>query len=221
MPDEKGDQSKHPPNSNNTNNKQGNMRILKYLAATAIAVSGLASVASASLIDLGTRLLPSPLGSPTDEANFIETDQSLTFDLTYLNRFEYGKGFLDDGAVDALTHFTVTPTTDTPTAAITWNLVGTGFELSYVFVKDGTVDQLHLYHLYGVDDLQALIGAGTVTANGAKDISHITFFGVAANGAPPPPPPPPPPNGVPDGGATAMLLGTALACLGALRRRLA
>jgi hypothetical protein len=190
------------------------MRMLKYLAATAIAVSGLASVASATLIDLGTRLLASPLGSPADEADFIESDQSLTFDLTYLNQFRYGAGFLDDGAVDNGTHFTVAPTTDTPTAAIAWNLVGTGFELSYVFVKDGTLDMgaQHLYHLYGVDDLQALIGSGIVTTDGAKDISHITFFGVAANG---------PPNGVPDGGATVMLLGTALAGLGALRRRLA
>jgi hypothetical protein len=38
---------------------------------------------------------------------------------------------------------------------------------------------------------------------------------IAPNGAPPPP------NGVPDGGTTLMLLGSALTCLGALRRRFA
>ena len=59
-----------------------------------------------------------------------------------------------------------------------------------------------------------LTGNITIPLNGSGNqyaVSHTYLFN--PNGTPP--------NGVPDGGPTVMLLGSALACIGALRRRFA
>jgi protein with PEP-CTERM/exosortase system signal len=179
------------------------MKILKYLVVTAIAVAGLASQSNASLTDLGLiQPLPSsPIGSEQAEADFVETYLGLSFQLQpVLPKIEDPAG----GA---------------SSFNISWDLTGTGLQLNFVLVKDGAAagtggDQL--YRLYGVTDDQKLASGSPQTVmidqdnNGTPDkaISHITFLGSAA-------------PSVPDGGATVMLLGTALGCLGALRRRLA
>ena len=64
-----------------------------------------------------------------------------------------------------------------------------------------------------VGDLDGLVGVDVTIPStaGGYGLSHTYLF----NGVTPPP------NGVPDGGTTLMLLGSALAGLGALRRRFA
>ena len=180
----------------------------------ALALAVLAIPARADLIDLGIRNLAAVLGDPAAEAAFIETDQGLsTGTLTYLNKFEH-TGAWDDagGAVDMAGHFTATLTNGGADATITWDLATTGFQLSYVLVKDGREGGRgpFLYHLYGVtaDEVFNSDGDQLITINGRKGISHISFFGIA--GTPP----------VPDRGSTVALLGLAMLGIGMARRKL-
>lgn len=94
-------------------------------------------------------------------------------------------------------------------ATITWDLATSGFQLSYVLVKDGrdSNTKLFLYHLYGVtaDQVFDSNGGQFVTVNGSKGISHISFFGTAGSPA------------VPDGGSTVAMLSLALTGIGLIR----
>ena len=173
------------------------MKRLKYITLTAIAIVGLACQSEADLIDLGLILPPpaNPIGNEQAEADFLETHLSLNFQLQpVLPKIE----------------FDPSPSS----TQISWDLTGTGLQLDFVLAKDGsgTVGGVtgQLYHLYGVtvDQKTTSNGLQTVTIDGNKGISHITFLGQPAV------------PGVPDGGTTIMLLGGAFACLGALRRRI-
>jgi hypothetical protein len=164
------------------------MKTVKHLAVIALALATFGVPARADLIDLGQFVNDGPLGNPTNEGNYIETNQG-SEQLTYLNKFlEETGSFEDDGAVDdAGGRFTVTlfgGDDANANALVTWNLALTGFQLSYVLVKDGNGtfegESGQLYHLYGVTNDQVLNSNGPqqVTINGVKGISHITFFGV-------------------------------------------
>jgi PEP-CTERM motif-containing protein len=159
------------------------MKTLKHIAAIALALAVFGVPASADLIDLNQFVHDGPIGNPTNEGNYIEDNYGAP-SLTYLNKFEEDSGTFDDteGEVDSTGHFTVTLTDGSANASVTWNLAATGFQLSYILVKDGNGtfegNEGQLYHLYGVTNDQAFIGSGQVTINGEKDISHITFFGV-------------------------------------------
>lgn len=188
------------------------MKKLKHLAIMALALAAFAAPCHADLIDLGIRNLVSVLGDPLSEAAFIEADQGLAAGtLTYLNKFDADSGFDNGGAVDQ-SHFTATLMNGGADANVTWDLATSGFQLSYVFVKDGRESGRgpFLYHLYGVtaDQLFNSNGQQFVTINGSKGISHITFFGIP--GVPT----------VPDAGSTASLLGLALLGIGIARRKL-
>jgi VPDSG-CTERM motif len=182
-----------------------NMKAPKLIASTTLAIAGLSFSSYASLIDLGliSPLPSNPIGSEQAEADFLEDYLNLSYEL--------------DPTVLARINF---PEPTPPSTQISWNLTGTGDQLNYVLLKDGsgTVNDVtgQLYRLYQVSDDQKFASGGLQTvmidqdSNGTPDkgISHITFFGS-------------PGASVPDGGATAMLLGIALASLGAFRRRLA
>ncbi len=183
------------------------MKITRQLGAIAAALICMGGVAKADLIDLGIRTVSSVIGNPTAEGNYIESDQGLSFDLTYLNKFDYGSGF-DNGGALVSSFFTVSPNSgETANATISWDLTGTGFLLNYVFLKDGRDGDNFLYHLYGVTADQTTIGGGDVTINGRKGISHIAFYGSQGTT-----------TTVPEGGATAALLGMALCGVGLGRR---
>jgi len=110
-------------------------------------------------------------------------------------------------------YITVTPSTTAGIASISWNLNGSGFELEAIYMKGGNLGG----NIYTITDDEELIGSGTLNtptagASGTfAGISHIDFLvspgGVTRN--------------VPDGGATVMLLGIALAGLGLIRRKVA
>jgi hypothetical protein len=148
----------------------------------------------------------SPIGSGTDENTFLQGQGLLPGTSQFLGKREDGGGF-ENGAINISQFVTVTELSGN-TWEISWNLTGSGFTLDGVLIKDGRVQgQGQLYRFYGVSADEALIGSGTVTFdNPVRDISHISFFGS--------------PGGVPDGGATVMLLGAGLGALGMVRRYL-
>lgn len=186
---------------------------MKSLVAvvTTLVLSGFGTTVSGSLIDLGIRAEPFQIIGPAQGAAFIEQDQGLSSGtLIYFNRFLTGPsgGFVNDGAVDD-THFTASASSGAKFGNITWDVTNTGFELSYVFLKDGQdANGLFLYHLYGVTPDQVFKSNGNqiVTIDGVKRISYITFFGV-------------PFSPVPESGATLLLLGISCGALGALRNK--
>jgi hypothetical protein len=124
-----------------------------------------------------------------------ETHLGLT-GLEFLYRFPSGEGDFD-------AFFDVTDNGD-GTADVQWNLTGSGKELWAIGVKSG--DE-HI-HWYGISPDQRLdsLGVQVVTApDNIDSISHISFFGKNAQ--------------VPDGGATAALLGLGLIGRAAIRRK--
>lgn len=87
--------------------------------------------------------------------------------------------------------------------------------LWYVLIKDGRVDTVngkkHLYALYEVTPDQQIVGTGIVGFDYEnKGVSHQTFMGKTNRR---------PPQEIPDGGATAALLGLGILGLGALSRK--
>jgi VPDSG-CTERM motif len=184
------------------------MNKIKYLAAILVAVAGLSlQQAQAHLLDPEQFFTPDPIGSGTDENAFLQGEGLLPGTSEFLGKFNAGGGF-ENGALNISQFVTINQVSGN-TWEITWNLTGSGFTLDGVLIKDGNVqEQGHIYRFYGVSADEALIGAGTVTFdNPVRDISHISFFGS-------------PGGGVPDGGATVMLLGAGLGALGMVRRYL-
>jgi hypothetical protein len=140
---------------------------------------------------------------------YIEADQGLLpGTLSYLNSFDANTGFENNGAVDS-SHFTATLIDGERDANVSWSLATSGFQLGYVFVKDGrnATSGPYLYHLYGVtpDEVFNSNGEQFVTVNGQRFITYIAFFGMSE-------------NAVPDGGATLILLGLSMGAVALLRR---
>lgn len=188
------------------------VRILRCVIITA-ALASFAFRASASLIDLGERDLPSRLPGQAAAIAYIENDQGLPpGTLTYLNAYDVdGGAFANNGAVDS-SNFGVTIINGGVNGNVSWDLSTSGFQLSYVFLKDGrnSTQGPYLYHLYGVtpDQVFNSMGDQFVTINGVRFITYISFFGVP--GAP----------SVPEGGTTLALLGLALGGIELFRRTL-
>ena len=165
--------------------------------------------ANGTLIDLGERDLATRLKSEPAARAYIETSEGLPpGTLTYLNAFDADGSFFNNGAVDS-SHFGVTLTDGGVNGLVSWDLGTTGFQLSYVFVKDGKGSRTgpFLYHLYGVspDEFFDSMGDQFVTVNGIRDITYIAFYGVPGSPAP-------------EGGMTAILLALGLGAVELTRR---
>jgi hypothetical protein len=172
----------------------------------ASAFTGIVCKTSASLIDLGERDLANRLTGAAAAQAYIETAEGLPpGTLTYLNSFDSDvNAFADNGAVDA-SHFNVSIIDGGVNGEISWDLSTAGFQLSYVFLKDGRGAKTgpYLYHLYGVtpDEVFNSNGQQFVTINGIRDITYIAFFGMP--GSPQ----------VPEGGLTLVLFALGLGAL--------
>jgi hypothetical protein len=147
-----------------------------------------------------------PIGNPSDELAYLQSNGFLPATSQYLGKFNAG-GPIENGAINISTYVTINVVNGS-TWNVSWNLTGSGFTLDGVLIKDGNVQgKGHLYRFYGVSADETLVGSGTVTFdNPVKNISHATFFGSPGGGQ------------VPDGGTTVMLLGAALGSLGMARR---
>ena len=189
-------------------------KMIKHVAvvfAVGVVVAGSILVTNASVIDLGERHLGAALRGKEAAINFIETDQSLNYSLTYLNAFDADGDWDNRGAVDS-SHFGTTMIDGGVHANISWDLSTTGYQLSYVLVKDGNYGPGDfLYHLYGVTPDEVFNSKGdqfvTVDNRGVRLITYISFFGV-------------PGNPVPEGGTTLVFLGFGLGTIGLIRKTL-
>ena len=191
------------------------MKASRYLAMIlALTLFG-ATAAMADVIPISTFTLPDVIGNPSAEANWIETNQGLAYDLTFLFKMDNDTGAIP-GALDGR-YFTISGT-GTPTATISWNLAGSGYELYYILVKDGDYGNNgfdgKLYSLYGVTLDQRVSSNGDQTVGffvpGGyidKGISHISFYGVEGQTYNVPEP------------ATLLLLGTGFAIIGLVYRK--
>ncbi len=184
------------------------MKILKikYLIVVLTALVGLSlQQAQAHLLAPQQFNLASPLGSPTDEQNYLIANGYLPATSQFLGKFDKDNN-IEDGAINIDQYVTVTMTSGS-TWDISWDLTGSGFTLDGVLIKDGVESPGNqLYRFYGVSADEVLVGSGTVTFDDpVKGISHISFFGS--------------PGQVPDSRTTAVLLGLALTGLAGLRAR--
>ena len=188
------------------------MNTKKWMAAVTVAISfaSLGFKANATLIDLGERDLATRLTSEPAARAYIETSEGLPpGTLTYLNGFDSDTGtFFNNGAVDG-SHFGVTLTDGGVNGLVSWDLATAGFQLSYVFLKDGKGSRTgpFIYHLYGVspDEFFNSLGDQFVTVNGIRDITYIAFYGV-------------PGSPLPDGGMTVILLALGFGAIELVRR---
>jgi hypothetical protein len=175
-----------------------------------VAVASSILVANATVVDLGERHLGAALRGKQAAIDFIVADQSLDHSLTYLNAFD-ADGDWDNaqGAVDS-SHFGATMIDGGVHANISWDLSTTGYQLSYVLLKDGKYGPGDfLYHLYGVSPDEVFNSKGdqfvTVDNRGVRLITYISFFGV-------------PGNSVPEGGTTLVFLGAGLGAIALIRK---
>jgi hypothetical protein len=192
------------------------IKITKRVTILVAIVSALASfvlTANAVVVDLGERHFAARLIGKQAAIDFIVADQNLDHPLIYLNAFD-ADGSFDDahGAVNS-GHFGTTMIDGGVHANISWDLSTTGYQLSYVFLKDGSTGGTDfLYHLYGVtsDDVFNSIGDQFVTVDdaGLRKITYISFFGMPGSPS------------VPEGGATLILLGAGLGAIELVRRAL-
>ena len=186
------------------------MNKLKYLTAILIAVAGLGlQQTQAHLLDPVQFFHNGPIGNPSDELSYLQSNGFLPATSQYLGKFDRNddnSNTIENGAINIASYVSVTFAGNV--ATISWNLTNSGFTLDGLLLKDGTAEQNQLYRFYGVSADEKLVGSGTVTFDDpVKNISHITFFGS-------------PGGTVPDGGTTVMLLGAALSTLGVARRYL-
>jgi VPDSG-CTERM motif len=167
----------------------------KYLLLVALLCAGLTTLARAGTVDLGEHELDNS-GEGTELQAFIDlsghTDATLCF-----------KSDQDNPDFTGSITFSVN---DDNTLHVEWTLTGDQVICGFL-TKDGSGT---LAHLYSVDADQGHSGEADleVPGNGASALSHLTAFCCPAGVT------------TPDSGTTAMLLGGALAGLGAVRRHL-
>lgn len=180
--------------------------------AVGVAVASSIPLTNATVIDLGERHFSAALKGKQAAIDFIVADQSLDHTLVYLNAFD-ADGDWDNanGAVDS-SHFGATMIDGGVHANISWDLGTSGYQLSYVFLKDGNYGGVdYLYHLYGVTPDEVFNSFGdqfvTVDSHDVRKITYISFFGI-------------PGSPVPEGGTTLVFLGVGLGVIGLIRRTL-
>lgn len=147
-----------------------------------------ATSANASLVHFDTYFLEGALTGPSMETTFIENESGVS-PLTYFNKYgdeEGSIGWSNDGELSS-DYFSVDiPLVDGElgsTGSVEWDLTGSGWQLRYVLLKDGVMDNRHLYTLYEVTADQYLASGGVEDICFGADcqydrgISHVSFFG--------------------------------------------
>jgi hypothetical protein len=172
------------------------MNKLKYLTAMLIAIAGFGFQQAQATFEPGQEFtVPHPLGPPSAERAYLLANGYIDECCQVAGKFE-GAG--------SNQFFTVT-VIDASHWQVSWDFTGTNFTFCGALIKDGAVEGQQLYSFFGVTSDELVQGSGIVSFSNLRGISHITLFAG-------------PCAGVPDGGATVMLLGAALGSLGMARR---
>jgi len=173
------------------------MKSLKYIALIGLLCAGLTTLARATVTDLGEHDLANN-GDATELQGFIDAggdaDAVLCFKSVESGSTDFG------GSIDISVN-------GDNTLHVEWDMTGTGHLVCGFSTKDG---KGNLVHYYSVAADQGTTGEADliVPGNGASALSHLDVFCCVGGVT------------TPDGGTTAMLLGGALASLGAVRRYL-
>lgn len=165
--------------------------------------------AHAGLVVLGDDPIP---GNDTEE----NVSAAVGEPVTQLGRLEVEDGAIvadDSGVLNVTEFFTLTLGPDGTTGTVTYDLTGTGFELSYVVLNAGP--EFRIFErtdendpLVGTFDFSTAIAELLAPQGQARELSHITFFGTPFL----------PVADVPLPGAF-WVMGLGLAAVGAARRK--
>src|SRR6266571_9062807 len=121
------------------------MNKIKYIAAVLIAIAGLGfQQAQADLGPVTYFLTPHPIGSPTDDTNFLIANFGQESDLTSL--FKLNSDGTTAGSFGSFFTITVISASDW---MVSWNLTGSGFTLESILIKDGSPAHSGGQQLYG------------------------------------------------------------------------
>lgn len=181
------------------------------IAATLTLMLFMVAGAHAHLVHIDS-YIAGDMTDPLSEAAWIEATLGLDPGiLTYLNKRDFDEGWDNGGAVpDSFfdVFFDIDEEEDEAySGEVSWNLAGTGYELSYMLIKSDGV----YYNLYSVSDGQVITSGGLEYFDndlwGPPAISHVSFYGRRG-------------VSVPDGGATIALLALGVLGVGALKRRM-
>jgi hypothetical protein len=170
------------------------MKSIKYLALIGLLCAGLTTLARADVTDLGEVDLKNN-GDATELAGFIAAGGDADATLCFKSD--------SPGSINGGGSITFSVNGDN-TLHVEWDLTGTNHLVCGFATKDGAGNLVHYYSVAaneGVTGTADLI----VPGNGASALSHLDVFCCPGG------------TTAPDSGTTAMLLGGALAGLGALR----
>ncbi len=178
------------------------MKRLTLIGALILALAGFTSLAQAHLIDAGALFLPpgSELEDPAARAVALES-QFHTGPLTFLGRYVHdrtGAVTFVPGAISDPSQLSFTPT-GRLTGLLSWDLSATGFQTTFVVT-------LFFGNDFAFNEAFRVTRDEFLNSLGPQPIfgTPIDFFGK--------------PSGVFDGGSTALLLASAVAGLGLMRR---
>jgi hypothetical protein len=174
------------------------MKSLKYITLIGALCVGLTTLSRATVTQIGNDVDLPNSGEGAELQGFIDAGGDADATLCFKSDREENPDFL--GSIT----FSVN---DDNTLHVEFDMTGTGQEICGFLTKDGGGNLVHYYAV--IDGQGAAAGEFDleVPANGASALSHLTVF--CCEGV-----------GVPDGGATVMLLGAALGALGMVRRYL-
>jgi VPDSG-CTERM motif len=182
--------------------------LFKYAAVTAVAAAMATSSYALTVTPAGAFTTGTQTGVPQILA---EIQSNTGINLNGLELYKQNAGEASDSGSFAGSY----QTSFSPDATD-----ATGFKIDYIsgssisanpvylLVKDGNSNPAwYLFNITGWNGTDDIDGSGFWPQKGA--ISHVSIYGTSRPG-----------NGVPDGGVTLLLLGSAVAGLGLLRRKL-
>jgi hypothetical protein len=184
------------------------MNKVKYTLLLVALCAGMTSLASATLTPLGAFKPANENPSTLEDFFQAQTGDTTAIDCLRVDGQASGTSFTSPTGLGGTVTVDFVATSSGQVATVTFNLTGTGQVICGFFVFGGNLGG----NLYTVSADEGVTGTFTINAPLAgksgmfANISHIDIFCC------------PSAVGVPDGGATVMLLGAGLSGLGLVRR---
>jgi VPDSG-CTERM motif len=181
--------------------------LFKLAAVTAVAAAMATSSYALTVTPAGAFTTGTQTGVP---AIIAEIQANTGINLNGLELYKQDAGGSESGSFASSYTTTFSPNDDDATGFKIDYISGSSISANpvYLLVKDGNSNPAwYLFNITGWNGTDDIDGSGFWPQKGA--ISHVSIYGTSRPG-----------NGVPDGGVTLLLLGSAVAGLGMLRRKL-